>query len=157
AEVGGPVEWHPHRPPMTGDRRLYRLADPPDRVRDELDAAVRIELPGRRHQAKIPLTDEIDEWNSPVLEFFGDRDHESNIVAGQALLGGKVAAEGLSCQLHLLVTGEEGNFADFVQIKIEAFPAFIDRFRDLGRPNSAPLPAWLHRQGRPSLGKGCGV
>src|SRR5690606_11634156 len=62
AQVRRAVERHPDRAPMPRDGRLDRLADPPDRVGNELDAAIRIELPGRRHEAKIALADQVHEW-----------------------------------------------------------------------------------------------
>jgi hypothetical protein len=37
------------------------LADPPDRVADELHALVRIELPGRCHQTDVALLDQLIE------------------------------------------------------------------------------------------------
>src|SRR5215210_3055413 len=36
-EIRGAVQWHPHRPAVPGDRRLYGLANPPHGVRNELD------------------------------------------------------------------------------------------------------------------------
>jgi hypothetical protein len=72
AQVRGTVEGEAHRPAVAGDRRLNGLTDPPDRVRDELHPPVRIELPGSRHQADVPLTDEVHQRDAAVLELLRD-------------------------------------------------------------------------------------
>ena len=117
-----------------------------------LTPAVRIELPGGGHQPEVPLADQIDQRHAAVLELLGDRDDEPHVVARQLLLGGHVAPERLPGQLHLLVTGEQRDPADFVEVQVETFATLVDRLGDLGRPNRAPLSAWLHRHFRPSLG-----
>ena len=130
---------------MTGDCGLHRLANPPDRVRDELDPPVWIELPGRGHEAEIAFADQIDERDTPILELLGHRNYEANIVAGEPFLCGHIALERLPGQLHLLFPIEERNSTDFIEIQIQTFTAFIDCTSDLRRSHRATLATCLNR------------
>src|SRR5829696_2839712 len=49
-QVGGAVERHAHRPPLTRESGEDGLPDPPHGVGDELDALIRVELPRGREQ-----------------------------------------------------------------------------------------------------------
>ena len=125
---------------MAGNRRLNGLPDPPDRIRDELDPAVRIELPRGRHEPEVALTDEIHQRNSAVLELLGDRDHETHVVPGQLFLRVHLAPVGATRQGRLFLDGEQGNPADLLEIKIQAFAPFVGRPGEL-RGARAPRPA----------------
>src|SRR3954462_146244 len=103
---------------MARDGGLHRLADPPDGVRDKLDAPIGIELSGRRHEPKVPLADQIDERYPTVLELLGYRDDESDVVAREPFLGGHIALERLARELHFLFAVEEGDPADLVEIEV---------------------------------------
>ena len=140
-QVGGPVERHPHRTAMPGDRRLHRLANPPHRVRNELDAAIRIELPGRRHQAEVALADQVDQRHATILELLRHRHHETDVVPRQPLLGEDVALERPPGERHLFLTVEQRDARDLVQIQIQTFAALVHRPGDLRRTERPPLPA----------------
>src|SRR5690606_1526778 len=120
AQVGGAVERHPNRTPVARDGGLHRLADPPDGVRDEFDSPVRIELPGRGHEAEIALADQVHQRNAAVLELLGYGHDEAHVVPSQLLLGKYVPAERLPGKLHLLLAGEEGDPTDLIQVKVQA-------------------------------------
>jgi hypothetical protein len=145
-EVGGPVERHPDRPPMTRNRGLDGLPDPPDGIRNELDAPVRVELPRGGHESEVPLTDEVHEGDPAVLELLGHRDHEAHVVPGQFFLGFHVTPEGTARQGGLLLDGEQGDSADLLEVEIQTLPAFIDRpgkLRGVPAPRPAgPLLGW---------------
>src|SRR5688572_9182735 len=100
---------------MPRDGRLNRLPDPPDRVADELDAPVRVELSGRGHEPQIALADEIHERDPTVLELLGYRNHEPDIVPRKLFLGLDVALEGTPGQGRLLLHGEERDTADLLE------------------------------------------
>src|SRR5690349_15950449 len=112
---------------MPSDRGLNRLTDPPYSVRDELDAAVRIELPGRGHQTKVALTNQIHERHPPVLELLGNRDHEAHVVPRQLLLGLDVPSERATRQGSLLLNLEERNPADLLKVEVEALASLVGR------------------------------
>ena len=69
-EVGSAVEGDADGAALARERRQDGLADPPDGVRDELDALVRVELPGGGEQADVALADQVDEGESAVLVYF---------------------------------------------------------------------------------------
>ena len=112
---------------MPRDRRLDRLPDPPHRVGDELDPAVGIELPGRRHEAEVALPDQIHERDAAVLELLGHRDHEADVVPRQLLLRLDVAPERATRQRRLLLDREERDPADLLEIEIQALAPLVGR------------------------------
>ena len=139
-EVRRPVQRHPHRPAVPGDGRLNRLADPPDRVGDELDAAVGVELPGRRHEADVALADQIHERDAAVLELLGHRDDEPHVVAREPLLRLHVALERTPGQRRLLLDLEQGDPADLLEVEIQALAPLVDRPGKLRRPAERRRP-----------------
>src|SRR5256885_15713518 len=63
---------------------LFRsLADPPHRVRDELDPLRLVELVGGADQAKVAFVDQVGERHALVLVLLGDRHHEAEVRAHQ--------------------------------------------------------------------------
>jgi hypothetical protein len=118
-QVGRAVEGHPHRPPMAGERGENGLPDPPDRVRNELDALVRVELPGRGEQADVALADQVGEGQAPVLVFLGDRDHEAEVPLGQLLHGRLVAGPYLPGERDFLRRLEQRSLADLIEVLVE--------------------------------------
>jgi len=130
---------------VPSDGGLDRLTNPPDRVRNKLHATIGIEFPGGGHQTEVTLADEIDQRHAPILELLGYRNHEPHIVASQPFLGSHVALERLAGKLHLLLTIEEGDPTDLVQVEVETLTAFIDCTSDLRRSHRATLATCFHR------------
>src|SRR3954471_19396303 len=64
-------------PRLVGERASDRLADPPRRVRGELEALAVVELLRRAHEAQRPLLDEVEERQALVAVVLGDRDDEA--------------------------------------------------------------------------------
>jgi len=63
------------------------LADPPDRIGDELHALVGIELPGSGEQPEISFSDEVAEPKPAILIFLGHRDDEAEVAADELVEG----------------------------------------------------------------------
>ena len=124
---------------MARDRRLHRLADPPDRVRNKLHAAIRIELPGGGHQTQIALADQVDEWYATILELLGDRHDEADVVTSQALLRHDAPLERLPREFHFLLAVEQRDATDLVEIQVKTLATLVDRARDLRRTNGPAL------------------
>ena len=138
AQIGSAVEREANRPAMPRDGRLNGLANPPDRIGDELHPPVRIELPGRGHQPHIPLADQVHERDAPVLELLGHRDHEPHVVPGKLFLGLDIALDRTPRQRRLLLHGEQGDAADVLQVEIEALAPLVGRLGHGGRLRPAP-------------------
>src|SRR5215211_7876465 len=62
-----------------GDATLNRLADPPRRVRRELEALAPVELLDRVHQPEVALLHEVEEGKPRRLVLLGDRDHQPQV------------------------------------------------------------------------------
>ena len=118
-EIGRAVERHANRASLARERREDRLADPPHGVGDELDALIRIELPGSGEQADVAFTDEIDERQSAVLVFLGDGDDEAQVALHELLERILVAGANLLRELDLLRSLEERIGADLVEVLVE--------------------------------------
>ena len=64
-----------------------RLADPPRRVRRELEALAPVELRDRVDQAEVALLDEIEEGKTRRLVALGDRHDEPQVRLHERALG----------------------------------------------------------------------
>ena len=106
-EVGGPVERNPDGAALPGQGGQDRLPDPPDRVGDELDALVGIELPGGGEQPEVALADEVAERQPPVLVLLGHRDDEAEVSLDQLLHGFGVAGLHQPGDGHFLLRREQ--------------------------------------------------
>src|SRR6185312_15583934 len=141
-EVGRAVERHAHRPPLTREGREDRLADPPHRVRDELDALIGVELSGGREQADVAFTDEVDERQSAILVFLGDRNHEAQVALHEFLQRVGIAGADAARDLDLLGALEERVRADLVEVLVENVTLRLTR-RDPGG-SAAAAAAWFY-------------
>src|SRR6266496_1976524 len=81
------VDADADRPRLVGDRAGDRLADPPRRVRRELVAPLVLELVHRLHEPDVPLLDEVEELEAAVRILLRDRDHEAQVRLDQLGLG----------------------------------------------------------------------
>src|SRR5436309_14062149 len=73
------VEWNAHATRLFRQRLQHRLAHPPHRVRNELDALVGIELLHRLEQPYVADGDELGEIETVALIFFDVGDDKSEI------------------------------------------------------------------------------
>ena len=105
--------------PVPGQRGQDRLADPPDRVGDELDALVGIEFPGSGEQPEVALADQVAERQAPVLVLLGDRDDEAQVALDQLLHGLGVAGPHQPGDGHFLLRREQRGLADLEEILVE--------------------------------------
>ena len=80
------VRRQPDRARVVLDRAHQRLADPPDRVGRELEAAAVVELLDRADQAEVALLDQVRERQAEVAVVLRDRDHELQVVLDEAVL-----------------------------------------------------------------------
>src|SRR6266702_1198639 len=71
---------------LIGDRAGDRLPDPPRRIRAELVAAAIFELVHRLHQADVAFLDQVEELQAAVRVFLGDRNHEAQVGLHHLLL-----------------------------------------------------------------------
>lgn len=104
---------------MAGQRRQDGLADPPDRVRDELDALIGIELPRGGEQANIAFADQVNEGQAAILVLLGDRDDESQIALDEFLERVRITRANLAGDVDFLVPLEQRVRGDFVEVLVE--------------------------------------
>ena len=77
---------------MVGDGPLYRLPDPPRRVRRKLEAATPVELLDGTVEPERPLLDQIQKRHSQTAIALRDRDDKAKVRLDHAALGDRVAA-----------------------------------------------------------------
>ena len=102
------------------DRPLHGLADPPRRVRGELEVAAPVELLDRPVQSQHALLDQVEERHALAAVLLGDRDHQAQVRLDHAALGDHVAALDRLGQLHLFVLGQQRIATGLTQEQVEA-------------------------------------
>ena len=103
---------------------LHRLADPPGRVRRELEAAPPVELLDRAVQPERSLLDQIEERDTEAAVALGDRDDEAEVRLDHDALRDRVAALDALRQRDLLGGGQQLVAADVreEQLRLSAAP-----------------------------------
>src|SRR5439155_24566303 len=96
------VDRHANRARLVRERSCDRLADPPRRIRRELEAFAVVELLGRANETDRSFLDQIEEGQALVAVLLGDRDHKTKIRLDHLLLRVVVAALDPLRQLDLL-------------------------------------------------------
>ena len=81
------MDRDPDRPRVVGDRAGDGLADPPRRVRRELEAAAVLEAVDRLHEPDVALLDQIEQAQVASQITLGHRDDEAEVRLHQLLLG----------------------------------------------------------------------
>src|SRR4051794_23195450 len=104
---------------LVGERAGDRLADPPRRVRGELEALAVVELLGGAHQAERALLDEVEEGQALVAVVLRDRDDEAQVGLDHLLLGVEVAALDALGEVDLLLRGEQTDLADVLEEQLQ--------------------------------------
>src|SRR2546423_1728979 len=84
-QLGILVERDPHAPCLLCQCLQYCLPDPPNCVRDEFDALIRIELSYRLEQPFVTNRDELTKVESVALVLLHVRDNESKVGGDQPL------------------------------------------------------------------------
>src|SRR5439155_7056933 len=119
---------------LLGQRLKDGLANPPNRVRNELDPLRLVELVRSANEAEVALVDQIGERDALILIFFRDRDDESEIGSYQGIEGFLVILSDKLRELDFFLTTDEGKDADVPEVLIER--SFVDgRF---------PIRRYLH-------------
>src|SRR3954447_10832690 len=113
------VHGYPDRARLVGQGAGDRLADPPGRVRGELEALAVVELLRRAHEPERPLLDQVEEREPLVAVVLGDRDHQAQVGLDHLLLGVEVAAFDAAGEVDLFLGGEQPNLADVLQEQLK--------------------------------------
>src|SRR5205823_1379810 len=109
---------------LLGQRLENRLANPPHRVRDELDAFRLVELVGGANEAEVAFVDQIGERDALILILLGDRDDEAQIRTHQRIEGLLVVLADALRELHFHLASDEGKDADVPEVLIQR--SFVD-------------------------------
>src|SRR5438094_1040 len=115
----GAVERDAHDARLLGERLENRLADPPHRIRDELDPFRLVELVGGANQAEVALVDQIGERDTLILVLLRDRHHEPQVGAHQLVERLGIALLDPLRERHFLLTGDQRVLADLAEILVE--------------------------------------
>src|SRR6185437_8032492 len=115
-QLSSAAHGNAHRAAVVGDRLYDRLPDPPDRVRDELDAVRVVELLSGANEAEVAFVDQIGQRNAVVLVALGDRHDEAQIGADESVERLRVAGANAAGELGFLVSREQRVGANLVQV-----------------------------------------
>ena len=118
---------------LVGDRARDGLADPPRRVRRELEALAVVELLDRADEAERALLDQVEEREPAAEVALRDRDDEAEVRLDHLRLRGHVAALDPLGEVDLLVGGEERHLADLAQVEPQRVERGLDGEVELGR------------------------
>ena len=124
------VDGHPDRARLVGERARDGLADPPRRVRRELEALAVVELLRRANEADRPLLDQIEERQALVAVLLRDRDDEAQVRLDHLLLRAVVAALDPLRELDLLRGGEQVDLADVLEEELQRVGRDLARLLD---------------------------
>ena len=119
AHLLGDVHGQADRPALLGERPGDRLADPPRRVRRELEAHRVVELLDRADQAEVALLDQVEQRHAGLRVVARDRHHEPEVRLDQLALGRLVALVLAPCELALLGGGQQAAVADLAHVELE--------------------------------------
>ena len=105
------------------------LPDPPDRVGDELDVLVGIELFRGVDQSDVPLVDEVEEEHMRVAVLFRVGDDKAEVGLDQLLERGLVVVLlNALTQLALPLRRQPRHLRDFVKILIQEIVRVVSLF-----------------------------
>ena len=107
------------RPALVDERTGYRLANPPRRVRRELEAELVVELLDGAHEAEVPLLDEVEERHIGAPVVAGDGHDEAEVRLDQAHPRGVVAGVLAARELPLLFARQQRPGADLADVGLE--------------------------------------
>ncbi len=156
------------RPGLVGDRSSDGLADPPGRVRRELEALHVVELLDRPHQAEVALLDEVEEEHPPAHVALRDRHDEPQVrldqlglrvlavddvapepafvhevALGEAVLRDHPGLDPLR-ELHLFGAGQQPDSTDLLEVHPHGIGRRADRTRGIPVEQRRAQPSWRH-------------
>src|SRR4051794_20450376 len=126
------VHRHADRARLVGERTRHRLADPPGRVRRELEALAPVEFLRRAHQPDRAFLDQIEERQTLVAIALRDRHDQAKIGLDHGLLRAVVAALDALGQLDLLGGGKQVDLANLLQEELERIHVGCNRVHHVG-------------------------
>src|SRR3954447_18760985 len=138
---------------LVGERAGDGLADPPGRIRGELEALAVVELLGGTHEAERALLDQVEEGKPLVAVVLRDRDHEAQVRLDHLLLGVEVAALDALGEVDLLLSSEQAHLADVLQEELKGVGRHVRLQVDRRLRLAAPA---LAVRGSLDLGRGDG-
>ena len=134
---------HADRPRLVRDRAGDGLADPPGRIRGELETAAPLELLDGADQAEHALLDEIEERQSLVAVVLGDRDDQAQVRLDHPPLGRHVAALDPLGELDLLGGGEQRVASDLAEEELQRVRRRLDARIEVARRGGGFLDGLL--------------
>ena len=105
--------------PLSAERAGHRLADPPGRVRRELEAPAPVELLDGADEAERALLDQVEEGEAAAAVALGDRDDEPEVRLDHLLLGVLVAGLDALGEVDLVCGGEQRDPADVLEEELQ--------------------------------------
>src|SRR6266508_169160 len=121
------VDGHADRACIVGDGALHRLANPPGRVRRELEAPAPVELLDCAVEAEGSFLDQIEEWNAEAPIALGDRDDQAEVRLDHDPLGARVALLDPLGERDLLRGGQKLVATDIGEKELQAVARPLDR------------------------------
>src|SRR6266545_4102347 len=122
----GDVDGHADCACVVGDGSLHRLANPPGRVRGELEAPAPVELLDCAVEAEGSLLDQIEERNAEAPIALGDRDDQAEVRLDHDPLGAHVALLDPLRERDLLRGGQKLVAADVGEEELQAVARPLD-------------------------------
>ena len=113
------VERHAHDARLLGQRLENRLADPPHRIRDELDALGLIELVRGADQPQVALVDQIRERDPLVLILLRHGDHKPQVGPHELVERLRLAQLDPLSERDLLLARDERILTDLPEVLVE--------------------------------------
>src|SRR5690606_29804039 len=104
---------------LVRERLQDGLPDPPDGVRDELEAARLVEAARRLHEAVVPLADEVGEAEPLALVLLRHRDDEPEVGADELVQRLLIPLLDPLRELHFLLRSEQLNLTDLIEILVQ--------------------------------------
>ena len=117
---------------LVRDRSRDGLANPPRRVRRELEALAIVELLDGTDETERPLLDQIKERQAASEVALRDRHDEAQVGLDHLALSAHVALLDALRQIDLLAGGEQRHATDLTQVEAQRVEARLDGQVDLG-------------------------
>src|SRR5687767_7876846 len=115
----GAIEWHADDAGLLRQGLQNGLTNPPDRVRDELDALRLIELVSSPDESEVALVDEIGERDALILVLLRDGHDEAKIGAHELIERLLIIHADALREPHLFVAGDQRINADVAEVLVE--------------------------------------
>ena len=119
AHVAHLVLRQAHEAAVFGKGLENALANPPDSIGDEFEAAGLVELPGGRDESDIPLVDQIRQPHALALVLLGHRNHKAQVGLGQFGHGLLVALADAARQFGLFFSSNHFLTTDVLKVTLE--------------------------------------